>query len=85
MNFEEKIIAIISENTEKDQEINLSKRLNDDLGIDSLDILMVVHGIEDEFNITIEDENFRDIITVGDIVDKLRQRYPEICDSSNGS
>lgn len=38
----------------------------EDLGADSLDILEIIMGIEDEFGIKIPTESTSDIVTVGD-------------------
>ncbi len=74
MNLEERIMEIVSENTEKEQTLDLTNSLSE-LGVDSLDILMVINAIEDEFNITIDDGDFKDIKTIGDILNILRKKY----------
>ena len=40
----------------------------DDLGADSLDVVEMLVTIEDEFNITVEDEEIENIKTIGDLV-----------------
>lgn len=77
MNLEEQIMEIVSENTEKEQPLDLTNSLSE-LGIDSLDVLMVINAIEDEFNITIDDGDFKDIKTIGDILNILRKKYIKI-------
>lgn len=77
MNLEEQIMEIVSENTEKAQPLDLTNSLSE-LGIDSLDVLMVINAIEDEFNITIDDGDFKDIKTIGDILNILRKKYIKI-------
>ena len=78
MSLEEKVISIISKNVEKKKTVSLSQDLVADLGADSLAIIMIIQALEDEFNISIEDEDFKKIKTVGEIVEKLRIRYPSI-------
>lgn len=41
----------------------------DDLGADSLDLLQLMTALEDEFSITIPDEEFENISTVSDVID----------------
>lgn len=43
----------------------------DDLSADSLDIVELVMGIEENFDIQIPDEAAEKIVTVGDVVDYL--------------
>lgn len=78
MNLEEKVLAIVSKNIETKQDLDLSKKLIDDLGVDSLDTLMIINGLEDEFVIAINEDDFKDIKTIGDIVAALRQKYPGV-------
>ncbi len=41
----------------------------DDLGADSLDVVVLVMGLEEEFDVEIPDEDAEKINTVGDAVD----------------
>ena len=43
----------------------------DDLSADSLDIVELVMGIEESFNMQIPDEAAEKIVTVGDVVDYI--------------
>lgn len=43
----------------------------DDLGADSLDLLQLMTALEDEFSVTIPDEEFEAINTVGDVLDEI--------------
>ena len=48
-------------------------RLNDDLGIDSFFILHFLSEVEDCFHIKIDEMEYEDIITVGDVLDRIRE------------
>jgi acyl carrier protein len=48
--------------------------LREDLYVDSVDMSMIIGDLEDEFEITITDDEFADVVTVNDIVDKLKAR-----------
>lgn len=45
----------------------------DDLGADSLDIVELVMALEEEFDIEIADSDAEKIVTVGDVVDYIRE------------
>ena len=54
--------------------IHEDSELIDDLGITSMDMLMMIAYIEEEFHIRITERSIRRIITVSDVVDVvLRQ------------
>ncbi len=71
MNLQERVITTIQDNLDDRGEIELESHLVDDLMIDSFDKLMIITALEDEFEITIDEEDFQDIATVKDIVGKL--------------
>ena len=71
--MEEKIKALIAEKLGKKKEtINLNSRLVEDLGADSLDVVELVMAFEDEFNISLPDEEVAKMKTVGDAVNYLK-------------
>ena len=49
-------------------QITMESDLSDDLLADELDNVEIIMAVEDEFNITIHDEEAADIKTVGDLV-----------------
>ncbi len=53
-------------------EINLEANFIDDLGADSLDVVDLVIGFEDEFDIQIPEEDSEKIKTVGDAVEYIQ-------------
>jgi len=50
------------------EEITEDKEIVKDLGADSLDVVEMLMGLEEEFNITVAEEDAGNIKTVGDIV-----------------
>ena len=69
----EKIQEIISDvlNIEKD-EIKMESKFVDDLGADSLDIFQIIMGIEETFDIEIDNNENDKISTVGDAVEQIQ-------------
>ncbi len=69
----EKLQKIISEvlNVDTD-EITLETTFVDDLGADSLDILQIDMGIEEEFDIEIANDAAENIVTVNDAVEQIK-------------
>ena len=53
------------------EEVSEEKEIVKDLGADSLDIVEMLMTLEEEYNITIPDEETVDIKTVGDIANVL--------------
>ena len=69
----EKIKAIIAEVLNIDAEsITADTTFVDDLGADSLDIFQIIMGIEEEYDIELENEAVEQIQTVGDAIEALR-------------
>jgi len=69
----EKLQKIISEvlNVETG-DITMETSFVDDLGADSLDVFQIIMGIEEEFEIEIDNENAEKIVTVGDAVEQIK-------------
>ena len=74
MNLEDQIIVTLQSILEKRPQITLESRWLEDLRVDSLDLLMILSALEDEFSITIAEDDFLDVVTVNDIAIKLRAR-----------
>jgi acyl carrier protein len=51
--------------------ITMDTNLVDDLGADSLDVVDLIMSVEEELNISIQDENISNLRTVRDIVEFL--------------
>ncbi len=68
----EKITAILVEQLDADKDsMTLDTKIADDLGADSLDLVDLLMSIEDEFGITIPDEDVENIQTIGDLVEYI--------------
>lgn len=70
----EKLQEIIADvlNVQK-EEIKPETTFVDDLGADSLDIFQIIMGIEEEFDIEIDNEEAEKITTVQDAVDQIKK------------
>lgn len=53
------------------QPFTVDSKLNDDLGIDSFFILHFLSEVEDCFHIRIDEMEYEDIITVGDVMERI--------------
>lgn len=58
-------------------EVKPEARFNEDLGADSLDLFEVVMGIEEEFNISINNEDLEQIKTVQDAMNYIKEQQAE--------
>ncbi len=70
----EKIKGVIVEQLGVDEDdVAEDAAFVDDLGADSLDIVELVMALEEEFGVSIPDENAEKIKTVGDAVDFISE------------
>lgn len=68
-NTEEQVRTIIAKKlSKKIEEVTLDSRLVEDLGADSLDVVELLMMLEDEYNITIQDEDAVKLNTIKDII-----------------
>ena len=56
-----------------DTAVTMEASFIDDLGADSLDIVELVMALEEEFDIEIPDEDAEKAVTVGDVVDYIKE------------
>lgn len=69
----EKVKGIIVEQLGvADTAVTMEASFIDDLGADSLDIVELVMAIEEEFDIEIPDSDAEKVVTVGDVVDYIK-------------
>ena len=71
----QKVKSIIKANKENCPEVLQDDDLVEDLGIDSLDTLMIINDIEDEFAIEFDINDIESIRTVNDITKMLECKY----------
>ena len=57
-----------------DSRVVESARMVEDLGADSANLMMLIMDLENEFNLTVEDDALGTIKTVGDIVDYIAKK-----------
>ena len=68
----EKLQQIIADVLSVDvDEIKPETTFRDDLGADSLDVVHIIMGLEEEFSIQIPTEEAEKIVTVGDAADAI--------------
>ena len=71
--IKESVIAIIArEKNYPSEKISLESNL-EEMGIDSLEAITILHELEKELDVDIPNESVNAIKTVGDIVTKLEQ------------
>ena len=69
----EKVKSIIVEQLGvTDTAVTMEASFIDDLGADSLDIVELIMALEEEFDIEIPDTDAEKIVTVGDVVDYIK-------------
>ena len=71
----EKVTAIlVAELDVEEANVKLESKIKDDLGADSLDLFELISKIEDELNVTIEEDDYSKLVTVKDIVDYIESK-----------
>ena len=71
----DKVKAVILEQFMADEDaITMQTSFVDDLEADSLDLIELVMALEEEFGLSIEDQDVGDIKTVGDVVNYITER-----------
>lgn len=69
-----RIKKVISEQLGTDKNsVDMHTSFIDDLGADSLDVVELIMGIETEFDIEIPDEEAENFVTVGDVVNYVKE------------
>jgi len=69
--IERKLVDIVRKEKEIDEEKLRPETKLAEAGIDSLDALTILFGIEEEFHISIPDDRARAMTTFGDIIDAV--------------
>ncbi len=72
--IEEKVVQVVSEQMSVDKsEISRNTSFINDLNADSLDTVELVMELEDEFDLTIPDEEAEKLRTVGEAIDYIQK------------
>lgn len=70
----EKVKAILVDQLDVDEDVvTMDASITDDLGADSLDVADIAMSLEEEFDISIPDDQLQNIKTVGDIVKYIEE------------
>ena len=70
----EKVKGIIVEQLGvAENSVTMEASFIDDLGADSLDIVELVMALEEEFDLEIPDADAEKVVTVGDVVDYIKE------------
>ncbi len=74
----EKMKAIIAEQLDvEESQVEETTNFKDDLGVDSLDLYELVMRLEDEYEIEIPTEDLEKLLTVGDVMNYLKDKGVE--------
>ena len=71
--FEKVKNIIVEQLGVSDTAVTMESSFIDDLGADSLDIVELVMALEEEFDIEIPDSDAEKVVTVGDVVDYIKE------------
>lgn len=74
MDTEEQVVSIIRSNLEDKCTVTLGTRLRTELRLDSFGILMIINGLEEGFGINLQEEDFKRVNTVSDVVALVREK-----------
>ena len=70
----EKIRAMLAETLNKSiDEVTADAKIVEDLGADSLDVVELLSCLEDEYNVTIPDDEVEKLVTVGDVAAEIEK------------
>ena len=72
MEFEKLKEIIVDVLNVAEEDIKMETTFVDDLGADSLDIFQIIMGIEEAFDIEIDNEDAEKIVTVADAVEQTK-------------
>lgn len=74
--IEQKLIEIVRREKNIPNDLLRTETLLADAGIDSLDSLTILFGVEEEFRISVPDDRARAMKTFGDMVDLVQELLP---------
>ena len=71
--FEKVKSIIVEQRGVTEATVTMEASFIDDLGADSLDIVELIMALEEEFDIEIPDADAEKVVTVGDVVDYIKE------------
>jgi len=75
MNTFERVKKVLVEQLDvSEDEVTPAASIVDDLGADSLDVVEIIMGLEEEFDVEIPDEDAEKITTVQQIIDYVEEK-----------
>ena len=73
----ERVINLLATMTKSEDEVTVDSELIDDLGISSMDVLFLISGLEEEFDVKIPVKTIREMTTVADVVEIIDELISE--------
>ncbi len=78
MSVSQEVIEIVAEQLSEDEgNISPESKFIDDLKADSLDLVELVMNFEDKFSISVPDEDYEKIVSVGDAIAYIEGKMGE--------
>ncbi len=75
MDIENKVIELIANQLNiKASDVTADKKILDDLGADSLDVVEMLMALEEEFGVNIPTEEATNLTTVGDVINAIASK-----------
>jgi acyl carrier protein len=75
--IEERLIAIVRQEKQVPQDLLKPETPLSEAGIDSLDQLTILFAIEEQFQISVPDDEARAVRTFSDLIDIIEKRVPQ--------
>ena len=73
--MEKEVFKLIADTLEVDEKkISLGTDFLNDLDVESLDLVDLVTAFEDEYKVEIADKDVKDLHTVGDVINYIKER-----------
>lgn len=67
----QRVIALFATMAETENDITAESELIEDLGISSMDVLLLITSLEEEFKIKVPEKVLRNMATIEDVVDTV--------------
>jgi acyl carrier protein len=75
MKTEERVLSLVRENTPNKEQVQLTSDLRKELHLDSFGTLMLINGLEETFGINVDEQDFKQVNTVSDVIGLLKTKY----------